>query len=88
MKKKNIKAKKRHEIERMSRLTAEAAKKLGIKYVVDFGAGLGHLARLLCYGYGLNVCCLEKENALIHQAKYVHTMNDNRRDYSKMKNEN
>lgn len=67
--KKKIKAKKRHEIERMGQLTAKIANESGVKYIVDFGSGLGHLARLLAYGYGLNVCCLEKENALTDQAK-------------------
>lgn len=33
--------------------------------------GLGHLARMLAYGYKLEVCCLEKEQALTEQAKYV-----------------
>lgn len=67
--KKKIKAKKQHEIERMGQLTAEIASKLNVNYIVDFGSGLGHLARLLAYGYGLNVCCLEKENTLTDQAK-------------------
>lgn len=67
--KKNIKQKKRHEIERMSQLTAQIAKKLGVNYIVDFGSGLGHLARLLAYGYKLNVCCLERETAFTNQAK-------------------
>lgn len=67
--KKNIKAKKRHEIEQMSELTANIANEHGIKYIVDFGAGLGHLARLLTYGYRLNVCCLEMQIALTEQAR-------------------
>lgn len=67
--KKKIKAKKRHEIERMSQLTAKIANESRVKYIVDFGSGLGHLARLLAYGYGLNVCCLEKEHTLTDQAK-------------------
>lgn len=67
--KKNIKEKKRHEIQRMSELTADVAKKFNVKYIVDFGSGVGHLARLLAYGYKLNVCCLEKEQSLIEQAK-------------------
>lgn len=68
--KKNIKEKKRHEIERMSQLTANIANEYGVKYIVDFGAGLGHLARLLAYGHRLNVCCLEMQIALTKQAKY------------------
>lgn len=66
---KKIKAKKQHEIERMGQLTAEIASKLNVKYIVDFGSGLGHLARLLAFGYGLNVCCLEKDKTLTDQAQ-------------------
>lgn len=36
---KNIKEKKRHEIERMSQLTAGIANDLDVKYIVDFGSG-------------------------------------------------
>lgn len=68
--KKKIKAKKRHEIERMGQLTARIANESGVKYIVDFGSGLGHLARWLAYGHNLNVCCLEKETTLTEQAKY------------------
>lgn len=67
---KNIKVKKRHEIERMSRYTAEVANEIGVRYIVDFGAGLGHLARSLAYGYELNVCCLEKQAEFTEQARY------------------
>lgn len=67
--KKNIKAKKQHEIEKMSQLTASIAYENGIEYIVDFGSGLGHLARLLTYGYRLNVCCLEMQRSLTDQAK-------------------
>lgn len=66
--KKNIKEKKRHEIERMSKLTATIARQCKVKYVIDFGAGLGHLARSLSYGHGLKVCCLEQQSALSAQA--------------------
>lgn len=55
----------------MSRFTADVAKELDLKYIVDFGSGVGHIARLLSYGYGLNVCCLEKEISLIEKAKLV-----------------
>lgn len=66
--KKKIKAKKQHEIERMSELTAKIANELNVEYIVDFGSGLGHLARFLAYGYGLNVCCVEKEQSLTDKA--------------------
>lgn len=66
---KKVKAKKRHEIERMSQYTAKIAKDNSVDYIVDFGAGLGHLARSLAFGYGLNVCCLEKQPDLTEHAK-------------------
>lgn len=66
--KKNIKLKKRHEIEKMSQVTAQIAQDCGVEYVVDFGSGLGHLARALSYGYGLKVCCLEQQTSLTEQA--------------------
>ncbi|XP_055316358.1 methyltransferase-like protein 25B isoform X2 [Sitodiplosis mosellana] len=66
--KKKIKEKKRHEIERMGQLTADIARELRCQYIVDFGSGLGHLARLISYGHGLNVCCIEKQVALTEQA--------------------
>lgn len=52
----------------MSQLTANIANELDVKYVIDFGAGLGHLARSLTYRYGINMCCLEKEFELTNQA--------------------
>lgn len=69
--KKNIKEKKRHEIEKMSQLTARIAKDCDVQYIVDFGAGLGHLARALAFNYGAKVCCLEQQLALTEQAMWV-----------------
>lgn len=67
---KNVKPKKRHEVEKMSEICGEVAKELGIKYVVDFGAGLGHLSRVLAYDYGLKVCCLEQNLELTQRAGF------------------
>lgn len=69
--KKNIKQKKRHEIEKMSQVTARVAQDLGIEYIIDFGSGLGHLSRMLAYGYDLNVCCLEQQETLSQQAMWA-----------------
>lgn len=66
--KKNIKLKKRHEIEQMSKITAKVARDNDVEYIIDFGSGLGHLSRALAYGYGLKVCCLEQQTALSEQA--------------------
>ena len=39
-------------------------------YIVDIGAGMGHLARVLVFKYGLSVTCVEQDPLLIAQAKY------------------
>lgn len=66
---KKVKDKKCHEIERMAKLCAETAKKCETNYVVDFGAGLGHLARILAFQHGMRVCCLEQQEKLSEEAK-------------------
>lgn len=66
---KRIKPKKLHEIERMAALCAKTATKYQVEYILDFGAGLGHLSRILGYGYGLNVCCLEQQKPFTDEAK-------------------
>ena len=37
--------------------------------VVDIGGGKGHLSRLLAYGYGLDVFCIEAQSDLISSAR-------------------
>lgn len=66
--KKRVKPKKQHEIERMAALCNSTAAKSNIKYIIDFGSGIGHLSRILGYGYGLNICCLEQQKELTEQA--------------------
>ncbi|GLH06002.1 Uncharacterized protein GBIM_11531 [Gryllus bimaculatus] len=66
---KHVKPKKRHEVALMAKITAETAKSTGCSYVVDVGSGLGHLARMLAYGYDLQVCCLEAQHTLAQQAR-------------------
>lgn len=39
------------------------------EYIVDIGSGLGHLVRMLSYGYGLKVCGIEAQNKLNTQAR-------------------
>ncbi|XP_002005384.3 protein RRNAD1 isoform X1 [Drosophila mojavensis] len=63
-----VKPKKSHEIKRMAAICARSCQETSISFVVDFGAGVGHLARVLGYGYGINVCCLEMQAALNGQA--------------------
>ena len=66
---KNVKLKKRHEILNFSKVCSEYAERLNVKYIVDFGSGMGHLARTLTYGYGLRVCCIEMQETLIETAR-------------------
>lgn len=66
----HVKPKKRHETVAMAKLCADAAVKSGINCVVDIGGGKGHLSRLLAYGYGLNVICVEAQRNLISSARY------------------
>ncbi|XP_034477721.1 protein RRNAD1 isoform X2 [Drosophila innubila] len=63
-----VKPKKSHEIKRMAAICARSCQQNSIDFVVDFGAGLGHLARILGYGYGINVCCFEMQANLNQQA--------------------
>ncbi|XP_053951634.1 methyltransferase-like protein 25B isoform X1 [Anastrepha ludens] len=64
-----VKPKKRHEIDVMGPICEYSQQRSPVDYVVDFGAGLGHLARVLGYGYGKQVCCLEMRTELNVQAR-------------------
>lgn len=64
-----MKPKKRHEIQKMAALCKRSVRQSAVDFVVDFGAGLGHLARMLGYGYGIQVCCLEMQNEFNQQAR-------------------
>lgn len=66
---KQVKDKKCHEIDRMAELCASTAKRCDTNYVVDFGAGLGHLARILSFQHGMRVCCLEQQEKFTNEAK-------------------
>ncbi|KAL5287631.1 RRNAD1.2 family protein [Megaselia abdita] len=66
---KNLNPKKRHEVAQMSQVSSESAMETNVKNVVDFGAGLGHLSRVLGYGYDLNMICLEMQDQLNEEAK-------------------
>ncbi|KAK3925106.1 Protein RRNAD1 [Frankliniella fusca] len=68
---KHVKPKKRHETVIMAKLCAEAAVKSKVTYVVDVGGGKGHLSRLLTYGYGLRVCCVDAQGSLISSAREI-----------------
>lgn len=64
-----VKEKKRHEILRMAKMCANSAERCGVNFVIDFGAGLGHLSRILSYCYGMRVCCLEQQVQLSDKAR-------------------
>lgn len=66
---KNVKMKKRHEIMEMAKLCHSTAAKCNCFYVVDVGSGLGHLSRILAYGYKLNVLSIEASENFSTQAK-------------------
>ncbi|XP_034652857.1 protein RRNAD1 isoform X1 [Drosophila subobscura] len=65
---KRVKPKKQHEITRMAEICAFSCRTTPVDFIVDFGAGVGHLARILGYGYGIQVCCFEMQPELNQQA--------------------
>ncbi|XP_001360648.4 protein RRNAD1 isoform X1 [Drosophila pseudoobscura] len=65
---KRVKPKKQHEITRMAEICALSCRTTPVDFVVDFGAGVGHLARILGYGFGIQVCCFEMQAELNQQA--------------------
>eukprot|EP01043_Picozoa_sp_COSAG02_P013888 COSAG02_NODE_562_length_20293_cov_37.104288_11_plen_462_part_00 len=63
-----MKAKKRHEVERLGVLVASLCERLGCRTVVDFGAGQGYLGQLLHFGYGLRVVAIDSSAHQTHGA--------------------
>ncbi|XP_028406922.1 protein RRNAD1-like isoform X2 [Dendronephthya gigantea] len=55
----HIKPKKQYEINVLSKVIWEQTERLQCWNIVDVGAGLGHLSRLLSYGYKLRVVTIE-----------------------------
>ncbi|XP_046839091.1 LOW QUALITY PROTEIN: methyltransferase-like protein 25B, partial [Xenia sp. Carnegie-2017] len=66
-----VKRKKQYEIDILSKLIFEVAKKLQCWDIVDVGAGLGHLSRTLNYEYGLRVLTIEGEGCHRKQAEKI-----------------
>ncbi|CAE1320453.1 Protein RRNAD1 [Acanthosepion pharaonis] len=56
---KHVKPKKQHEIDQMSKVIGQLCQTIGCDRIVDIGAGLGHLSRLLNFKYGLAVTTVE-----------------------------
>ncbi|XP_029040773.2 methyltransferase-like protein 25B isoform X3 [Osmia bicornis bicornis] len=48
---------------------ADCAYEANCKCIVDIGAGMGHLARILAFRYGLYVTCIEQDCILLQQAR-------------------
>lgn len=68
---KHIKKKKRYEIHEIAQVCAECAYEASCKCIVDIGSGMGHLARILAFQYGLYVTCIEQDCILLQQARYI-----------------
>ncbi|KAF7273747.1 hypothetical protein GWI33_013566 [Rhynchophorus ferrugineus] len=66
---KNVKLKKRHEIEIISNMCYQIAKKTNCFNIIDVGSGVGHLSRMLAYGYGFTVVTFEANKELSEMAK-------------------
>ncbi|KAJ8678870.1 hypothetical protein QAD02_014657 [Eretmocerus hayati] len=66
---KHVKKKKRYEIDVMSQITSKCGQEAECKGVVDIGAGMGHLARVLAYKYDMNVICVEQNQLLLEGAR-------------------
>lgn len=65
----HLKPKKQHEVARLALVAGHVCREAGIAVAVDVGAGQGHLSRLLAYGHGIKVVCLEAEDDFISGAK-------------------
>jgi len=68
---KHVKPKKLYEIQAIAQETAGLASQCGVKWVFDVGSGLGHLSRLLAYGYDIKVIGLETQAVLVDKARLV-----------------
>ncbi|XP_076750959.1 methyltransferase-like protein 25B [Xylocopa sonorina] len=66
---KHVKKKKKYEIQEIAQVCAGCAYKANCKCIVDIGSGMGHLARILAFQYGLNVTCIEQDCTLLQQAR-------------------
>lgn len=74
---KNVKEKKRYEIDLIAKLCQKQATEKNCHYIVDIGSGLGHLSRMLSYGYGFKVCTFEANEVLAKSATEL----DNKFEY-------
>ncbi|XP_012266253.2 methyltransferase-like protein 25B isoform X1 [Athalia rosae] len=66
---KHMKPKKTHEIDIMATIVAECAASAHSECVLDVGAGMGHLARMLAYRHDMCVTCVEQQPVLSERAR-------------------
>ncbi|XP_003743280.1 protein RRNAD1-like [Galendromus occidentalis] len=81
--KRHMKGKKRHEIGRLAKMATGLFENARVRHVLDVGGGQGHLSRLLCFGYGMQVATLDAEGILVEKAQVF----DNKvtRDFGRLK---
>ncbi|KAF7989873.1 hypothetical protein HCN44_008547 [Aphidius gifuensis] len=66
---KNVKEKKRYEIENFSKYCSYISYVSNCNAIIDIGAGIGHLSRKLSYKYNKKMICIEKEKSLSDSAQ-------------------
>lgn len=64
-----VKPKKYHEIQKMTEICKNNFHESSISLAIDFGSGLGHLARFLSLYCNVDVCCVEQQPKFVEEAK-------------------
>ncbi|XP_041369668.1 protein RRNAD1-like [Gigantopelta aegis] len=78
---KHVKPKKQHEIQRLSKVISLLCDHCNSSQVIDVGAGLGHLSRLLTFAYNVKVTTVEA--AACHAPKAVKFDHETKTDMKK-----
>ncbi|XP_018026025.1 methyltransferase-like protein 25B isoform X2 [Hyalella azteca] len=65
----HLKPKKQHEVARLGLVAAMAAASVNCDVTADIGSGCGHLARLMAYGYNMDVVCVDREDDFVVGAR-------------------
>ncbi|KAF2364002.1 Methyltransferase domain [Trinorchestia longiramus] len=65
----HLKPKKQHEVARHALVAAMAARATRCQVTADIGGGCGHLARLMAYGYNMEVVCVDREQEFVKGAR-------------------
>ncbi|KAL4228269.1 Ribosomal RNA adenine dimethylase domain-containing protein 1 [Mactra antiquata] len=85
---KHVKPKKQHEIRNLSKVIYLMSKHINCDNLVDVGSGLGHLVRVLSFGYGLKVTSVEAANSHAPKAQKYDKEIDREIKKKKMKQSN